>query len=77
MEVVKESGGLKFYKKRSGRFAVEKDGKLLHGVEKVKALVAAGLIKAAIPEKEAPIVVPKAPEEEAAAAEEIPTDEVA
>ncbi len=75
MKVVKEVNGLTFYQKRSGRFAVEKDGKLIHGVEKVKALVAAGLIKAAIPEKEAPAYVAPAPEE--AAADETPTEEVA
>lgn len=66
MKVVKEAGGLTFYQKRSGRYAVrDSEGNLLHGIPKVKALVDAGFIKAHIPEKEAPVVVPvaAAPEE--------------
>lgn len=75
MKVVKEAGGLTFYQKRSGRYAVEKDGQMVNGVEKVRALVEAGLIKAAIPEKEAPVYI--APEPEAAADEgaEAPKEE--
>jgi succinylarginine dihydrolase len=76
MKVVKEAGGLTFYKKRSGRYAVRNsEGQLLHGIPKVKALVEAGLIKAHIPEKEAPVFIPivAAPEE----AHEEAKDEVA
>ena len=75
MKVIKEAGGMTFYQKRSGRYAVEQDGKLLNGVAKVRALVEAGLITAAIPEKEAPVVVPKAPEEPVA--EETSKEDVA
>ena len=70
MEVVKETGDFKIYKKRSGRFAVKAtSGKWINGAEKVKVLVDAGLIQAAIPKKEEPAAEP--------AAEETPAEEAA
>ena len=74
MEVVKESGDFKIFKKRSGRFAVKNNqGKWVNGADKVKILVDAGLIKAAIPKKEEP--APEPAKEEAPAAEEAPAEE--
>ena len=69
MEVVKKTDAYIIVKKRSGRFGVKtQDGKWINGDEKVKILVEAGLVKAAVPaKKEEP--VEEATEEAAAAPE--------
>ena len=69
MEVVKESGDVKIFKKRSGRFCINRQGKWVNGADKVKLLVDAGLVKAPVPKKEDP-----PPAEEPAAAEEAPAE---
>lgn len=74
MEVVKQTDEYTVIKKRSGRFGVKNAaGKWINGEEKVKILVAEGLIKASLPaEKPAE---EEAPAEEAAAAADAPADE--
>ena len=68
MEVVKKTDAYVIVKKRSGRFGVKNSsGKWINGEEKVKILVEAGLVKAAVAKKEEPAEEPAA---EAAPAEE-------
>lgn len=73
MEVVKKTKEFTVVKKRSGRYGVKNAAdKWINGEEKVKILLAEGLIKAAEPKvEEAPV------EEEAPAAEEAPAEEAA
>ena len=53
MEVVKQTDEYTVIKKRSGRFGVKNtSGKWINGEEKVKILIAEGLIKAALPAEE-------------------------
>ncbi len=53
MEVVKETKDFTIVKKRSGRFGVKNTaGKWINTDEKVKILLAEGLIKAPAPKKE-------------------------
>lgn len=78
MEVVKKTDAYVIVKKRSGRFGVKtQEGKWINGDEKVKILVEAGLVKAAVPApKEEP--AEEATEEAAAApegGEEAPAEE--
>ena len=64
MEVVKETKEFTLLKKRNGRYGVKNAaGKWINSEEKVKVLLAEGLIKVAEPKKE------EAPVEEAAADE--------
>jgi hypothetical protein len=52
MELVKKGKDFVVYKKRSGRFAVQKTGrKWVNGEEKVKILVKEGLVKAVAKKK--------------------------
>ena len=68
MELVKEAGDFKIYKKRNSRYCVkDKRGKFLNGLEKTKILLDANLIKAALPKAK--------PVEEPAAAQEAPAEE--
>ncbi|MCO4794589.1 MAG: hypothetical protein KC493_12795 [Bacteriovoracaceae bacterium] len=74
MEVVKKTDAYIIVKKRSGRFGVKNSaGKWINGDEKIKILVDAGLVKAAVPAKkeeaveEAPAAEEAAPSEEASA----------
>lgn len=76
MEVVKQTKEFTFYKKRNGRFGVKNaSGKWINGEEKVKLLLAEGLIKVSVaaekPAEEAPAqeAAAEAPVEEAAPAE--------
>ena len=49
MELVKQSGDFSIFKKRNGRFGVKnKAGKWVNAEEKVKVLLAEGLIKASV-----------------------------
>lgn len=78
MEVVKQTDEYTVIKKRSGRYGVKNAaGKWINGDEKVKILVAEGLIKAAVPAEKP--VEEEAPAEEAAEAaapaEEAPAEE--
>jgi hypothetical protein len=75
MEVVKQTDEYTVIKKRSGRFGVKNSaGKWINGEDKVKILIAEGLIKAASSaEKPAEAASEEAPVEEAAA--EQPTAE--
>ena len=69
MEVVKQTDEYTVIKKRSGRFGVKNSaGKWINGEDKVKILIAEGLIKAAMPAEK--------PAEEAAS-EEAPVVEEA
>ncbi len=62
MELVKSVEGFKILKRRDGRFAVETtNGKAVNGEEKVKVLLAEGLIKVTEPKP-----VEEAPAEETA-----------
>ena len=62
MELVKKVDGFKILKRRDGRFAVETaNGKAVNGEEKVKVLLAEGLIKVTEPKP-----VEEAPAEDAA-----------
>ncbi len=64
MEVVKNTKEFTVFKKRNGRYGVKNAaGKWVNADEKVKVLLAEGLIKVAEPKKE------EAPAEEAAAEE--------
>lgn len=64
MQKVKIQNGATIFKKRSGRYAVQSgDGKWINGIEKVRILVDSGLVKAAVPLKEAPAPVAEAPAE--------------
>jgi hypothetical protein len=57
MEVVKSTDNYTVYKKRSGRYGVKANRKWVNGDEKVKILLAEGLIKATAPApKEEPAV---------------------
>jgi hypothetical protein len=68
MEVVKQTDEYTVIKKRSGRFGVKNtSGKWINGEEKVKILIAEGLIKAATTAKPA----------EEASADEAPVEEAA
>ncbi|MFT6067758.1 MAG: hypothetical protein ACJAT2_001101 [Bacteriovoracaceae bacterium] len=70
MEVVKQTDEYTVIKKRSGRFGVKNSaGKWINGEDKVKILIAEGLIKAAMPAEK--------PVEEEAASEEAPVVEEA
>ncbi len=54
MEVVKQTDEYTVIKKRSGRFGVKNSsGKWINGEDKVKILIAEGLIKAAMPAEKA------------------------
>lgn len=54
MEIVKTTEEYQIIKKRSGRYGVRRtDRKWVTGDEKVKILVAEGLVKAAAPKEEA------------------------
>lgn len=82
MEVVKKTDAYVIVKKRSGRFGVKNsEGKWINGDEKVKILVDAGLVKAAVPapkEEPAEEATEEATEEAAAApegGEEAPAEE--
>tara|TARA_Y100000590_G_scaffold323369_1_gene366447 strand:- start:174995 stop:175330 length:336 start_codon:yes stop_codon:yes gene_type:complete len=77
MEVVKQTDEYTVIKKRSGRFGVKNAaGKWINGEEKVKILVAEGLIKAAVPaEKPAEEAEAPAEEAQAAPADEAPAEE--
>jgi len=67
MEVVKETKEFTIVKKRSGRFGVRTTrGKWINGDEKLKILVEAGVVKAAMPKP----AEPEAQEPEAAVAAE-------
>lgn len=73
VELVKKVEGFKVFKRRDGRFAVETaNGKAVNGEEKVKVLLAEGLIKVTEP---AP--AEEAPAEEAAAEESAEGEEQA
>ncbi len=75
MEVVKKTDAYVIVKKRSGRFGVKNSsGKWINGDEKVKILVEAGLVKAAVPKKEEPVEEPAEEATEAAPAEEAPAE---
>ncbi len=75
MEVVKQTDEYTVIKKRSGRFGVKNaEGKWINGEEKVKILVAEGLIKAAVAAKPAEDEAP-AEEAQAAPADETPAEE--
>ena len=72
MEVVKKVNDLSIVKKRSGRYGVmDAKGKWVNGEDKVKVLLAEGLIKVSEPKKvEEPVAEEaEAPVEEAAAEE--------
>lgn len=71
MEVVKQTKEYSIIKKRSGRFGVKNTaGKWINGEDKVKVLLAEGLIKVAVakkvdePAEEAPAEAEAAPAEE-------------
>lgn len=65
MEVVKKTDAGTIYKKRNGRYGIKnKANKWINGEEKIKILVAEGLLKVSIP---APAPKEEAPAEEAAA----------
>ncbi len=69
MEIVKETEEYQIIKKRSGRYGIRKtDRSWVSGDEKVKILVAEGLLKVAAPREEAPAEEP--PAEPAATSEE-------
>lgn len=51
MEMLKKSGDCNIYKKRSGRYAVRKNGKWVNGEEKIKILLSEKLIKIDPPKK--------------------------
>ena len=62
MEVVKSSKENTIYKKKSGRFGVKgSNKKWINGDEKVKILLAAGLVKAPAPKKVEEPVAEEAP----------------
>jgi hypothetical protein len=79
MEIVKETEDYQIVKKRSGRYGIRKsDRSWVTGEEKVKILLAEGLIKLTEPTKQPePEEAPEDAGEEAAeeAAEEAPADE--
>ena len=77
MEVVKQTDEYTVIKKRSGRFGVKNaEGKWINGEDKVKILVAEGLIKAAVPaEKPAEEAPAEEAAEAAAPADEAPAEE--
>lgn len=69
MEIVKETEEYQIIKKRSGRYGIRKtDRSWVSGDEKVKILVAEGLLKVAAPKEEPPAEEP--PAEAAASPEE-------
>ena len=73
MEIVKETEEYQIIKKRSGRYGIRKaDRSWLGGDDKVKILVAEGLLKVAAPKDEAPAEEP--PAEAAASSEETTED---
>jgi hypothetical protein len=52
MELLKEAGEHKIFKKRSGKYAVQdKKGKFVNGQPKVEILLKAGVIKKLTPKK--------------------------
>jgi hypothetical protein len=78
MEIVKETEEYQIVKKRSGRYGIRKtDRSWITGDEKVKILVAEGLIKLTEPTKEAEPEEAPAEGEEASeeSAEEAPADD--
>ena len=67
MEVVKQVKDLTIVKKRNGRFGVKNSkGKWINAEEKVKVLLAEGLITAPAPKKVEEAPVEEAPAEESA-----------
>lgn len=69
MKVLKQTDDYTVYQKRSGRYAVVgSDKKNINGEDKVKILVAEGIVKQALPAEPVPEVVEEAVEE---AAEEV------
>jgi ribosomal protein L22 len=65
MEVVKQTKEYSVIKKRSGRFGVKNtQGKWLNGEDKVKVLLAEGLIKVAVAKKVEEVLEEAAPEAE-------------
>ena len=73
MEVVKKTDAYVIVKKRSGRYGVKNsEGKWINGDEKVKILVEAGLVKAAVAKAEP---VEESTEEVAEAEEAAPADD--
>ncbi|MDX2465401.1 MAG: hypothetical protein QNK31_12935 [Porticoccus sp.] len=84
MKVLKKTDDYTVYQKRSGRYAVVgADKKNINGEDKVKILVAEGLVKLAVAAAPEPEVVEEvveaaaeeAPAEEPAATEEAPAEE--
>lgn len=78
METLKETKEYTIFKKRSGRYAVKgADGKWVNGVEKVKILNDAAIVKGGMPKPK--VKEPQAEEAtaEAAPAEKPPTEEPA
>lgn len=64
MEIVKQNEAYQIIKKRSGRYGVRgSDRKWITGDEKVKILVAEGLLKAPAPKPSEEEAVPEAPEQ--------------
>lgn len=69
MEIIKTAGQYTIVKKRSGRFGVkDQRGRWVNGDEKVKVLLAEGLIKVTEPKKEEPAAEESAEETSADAA---------
>lgn len=78
MKVLKKTDDYTVYQKRSGRYAVVgSDKKNINGEDKVKILIAEGIVKQALPAEPEPEVVEEAAEEvtEEAVAEEAPAEE--
>jgi hypothetical protein len=80
MKVLKQTDDYTVYQKRSGRYAVVgSDKKNINGEDKVKILVAEGIVKQALPAEPEPEVVEEVVEEAATeeVVEEAATEEVA
>jgi hypothetical protein len=78
MKVLKKTDDYTVYQKRSGRYAVVgADKKNINGEDKVKILVAEGIVKQAVAAPEPEVVEEATEEVTEAAAEEAPAEEEA
>jgi len=76
MKLVKKTAEYSIYKRRDDRYAVQDaDKKAVNGEEKVKILVAEGLVEIKLPAPPAEEPAEEAPAEEASAAEEETAEE--
>jgi hypothetical protein len=76
MKVLKKTDDYTVYQKRSGRYAVVgADKKNINGEDKVKILVAEGIVKQAVAAPEPEVVEEATEEVTEAAAEEAPAEE--